>query len=55
MEPPRSIAEVPVVETKIMFEFPAFALAASHGRLQNVVGVFTAVSAPHGPDEACPR
>ena len=55
VDPPRSIADVPVVETKMMFEFAASALPALHGRLQKIVGVFTTVSAPHGPEEACPR
>lgn len=54
-EPPPIKATVPVRETNTTFEFDAFALAAVHGIVQNIVGVLTAVSAPQAPEEALPR
>jgi hypothetical protein len=48
-------ATTPVLETKMLFELFASALAAVHGIVQKIVGVSISVSASHGPEDGVPR
>jgi len=52
VSPPESIADVPVGDTKTMFELTAVAVEAVHGSSQKTVGLSTGAIAPQVPELA---
>jgi hypothetical protein len=55
VDPPVIIAAVPVGDTKMIFEFEAFAVTIVHGVLQNTTSGTSSTGASHGPEDTFPR